>query len=58
LKVHGFTDDLRKCFYTKNSTIVPDIDLVYVLSGRTTAIESDADGLKRELDRLDDRQRD
>lgn len=53
----GFTDDLRKSSYTKNPAIVPDIDLVYVLSGRTTALGSDADGLKREFDPLDDRER-
>ena len=53
----GFTDDLRKSSYTKNPTIVPDIDLVYVLSGRTTALGSDADGLKREFDPSDDWER-
>jgi len=49
-----FTDDLRKSAYTKNPTIVPDLDLVYVLSGRTTALGTDADGLKREFDPADD----
>lgn len=50
----GFTDDLRKSSYTQNPTIVPEIDLVYVISGRTTALKSDADGLKREFDPEDD----
>ena len=50
----GFTDNLRKSSYTKNPTIVPEIDLVYVLSGRATALGADADGLMREFDSLDD----
>lgn len=49
-----FTDDLRKSAATKNPTISADIDLVYVLSGRTTALGADADGLKREFDPEDD----
>ncbi len=49
-----YTDDLCKSSYTENPTIVPEIDLVYVLSGRTTALGTDADGLKREFDHSDD----
>lgn len=49
-----FTDDLRKSAYTENPTIIADIDLVYVLSGRTTALGNDADGLNREFDPSDD----
>lgn len=54
-KTHDvFTDDLRKIAETDNPTIIPEITMVCVLSGRTTALGSDADGLKREFDRCDD----
>lgn len=49
-----FTNDLRKISETDNPTIIPQINLVCVLSGRTTALGGDADGLKREFDRSDD----
>ena len=52
-----FTDDLRMSAYTENPTIIPDIDLVYVLSGRSTVLGADADGLKRACDPLDDLER-
>ena len=44
-----FTDDLRMSSNTSNPTIIPNIDLVYVLSGRTTALKKDADKLKASL---------
>lgn len=52
-----FTDDLRKSSCTDNPTVLPQFDLVYVLSGRTTALKNDADGLQREFDPLDDLER-
>jgi len=52
-----FHDDLRKSAYTLNPTIISEIDLVYVLSGRTTVLGADADGLKREFDHSDDLER-
>lgn len=52
-----FHDDLRKSAYTVNPTIIPDIDLVVVLSGRTTVLGVDADGLQRPFDPSDDIER-
>lgn len=52
-----FTDDLRKSTFTKNPTIIPEIDLVYVLSGRSTFLNGDADKLKRPFDTSDDKDR-
>lgn len=52
-----FTDALRKSALTENPTIIPDIDLVYVLSGRSTVLGSDADKLPREIDTADDLER-
>lgn len=49
-----FTDDLRKSALTQNPTIIPEIDYVWVLSGRSTILGNDADGLKREFDHADD----
>lgn len=52
-----FTDDLRKSALTPNPTIIPVIDLVYVLSGRSTALGADADKLDRPFDLFDDIER-
>jgi len=52
-----FTDDLRKSALTQNPTIIPEIDCVWVLSGRSTVLGNDADGLKREFDHADDLRR-
>lgn len=52
-----FSNDLKKSSYTRNPKVIPDIDLVYILSGRTTAKGADADGLKREFDLSDDIER-
>lgn len=52
-----FTDDLRKSALTPNPTLIPDIDLVYVLSGRSTALGADADKLDRPFDSFDDIER-
>ena len=52
-----FTDDLRKSASTPNPTIIPEIELVYVLSGRSTALGADADGLQRPFDAFDDLER-
>lgn len=51
-----FTDDMRKSCET-TPTVIPNIDLVYVLSGRSTVLGGDADGLKREFDKEDDIER-
>lgn len=52
-----FTDDLRKSSATPNPTPIPDIDLVYVLSGRSTILSADADKLNRPFDLFDDIER-
>lgn len=52
-----FINDLRKSAFTQNPTISPDIDLVYVLSGRSTALGADADRLGRPFDSSDDLER-
>lgn len=49
-----FTNDLHKSALTPNPTIIPEIDCVWVLSGRSTVLGHDADGLKREFDYGDD----
>lgn len=38
-----FTNDLKKSALTRNPTPIPEIDLVYVLSARTTALSQIAD---------------
>ncbi|MDP3561660.1 MAG: hypothetical protein Q8R83_05750 [Legionellaceae bacterium] len=38
-----FTNDLRRSAFTQNPTPIPEIDLVYVLSARTTALGEIAD---------------
>ena len=56
------TDDLRKSSET-TPTVIPNIDLVYVLSGRSSALGANVDQLKnedgseREIDYEDDRER-
>ncbi len=52
-----FIDDLRKSAYTINPTVLPDIDLVVVLSGRATVLGVDADNLRRPFDLSDDLER-
>ena len=52
-----FIQDLRKSAYTQNPTILPDIDLVLVLSGRATVLGEDADKLGRDFDSADDLER-
>ncbi len=52
-----FTTDLRKSACTANPDVIPDIDLVYVLSGRGTITGQDADGLDREFDIEDEKWR-
>ena len=52
-----FIHDLRKSAVTQNPTISPDIDLVYILSGRSTALGADADRLGRAFDSSDDLER-
>lgn len=57
-----FTEDLRKSALTENPTPIPEIDLVYVLSARTTALSQIADvelleqnkRQEREFDLMDD----
>lgn len=49
-----FTDDLDKSSLTSNPTVIAEIDLVWVLSGRSTVLHNDADKLKREFDSSDD----
>src|SRR3990167_6899558 len=38
-----FTNDLKKSAFTRNPTPIPEIDLVYVLSARTTSLSQIAD---------------
>ncbi len=38
-----FTNELRYSAFTQNPTVIPEIDLVYVLSARTTALSEIAD---------------
>lgn len=52
-----FTDALRKSTLTENPQIIPEIDLVFVLSGRSTVLGGDADNLRREHDIADDLER-
>ncbi len=52
-----FTDDLRKSSSVENPRIIPEFDLVYVLSGRSTALGKDADKLDRDFDTEDDLER-
>lgn len=52
-----FTQDLRKSALSANPSISAEINGVWVLSGRSTAMGNDADGLQREFDIEDDRKR-
>lgn len=49
-----FVDYLQEIYTTENPQISVDIDMVHVLSGRTTALRRDADKLPREFDPQDD----
>jgi hypothetical protein len=49
-----FIDDLNLIRLTENPMVIPEIELVYVLAGRSTVLGRDADGLDREVDPDDD----
>lgn len=51
------SEDILKVHKTPSPSIIPDIDLVYVLSGRSTVLGKDADQLDRPVDLKDDKSR-
>ena len=49
-----FTDDLRKVHLAEAPYIIAEMELVWVLAGRTSVLGRDIDKLKRDFDPKDD----